>query len=146
MSHPAIAYAESTLGVHQVWEDANEINDQIVQTTTKLIEALAKRRSLDDRIESREMDLLIEERGKHPDHSEAAFQRHLKEVHHRDSELQSLRSERAAVASVVQAAELTAESLRAQVKLLSARMEELGGYLAYLAAVKNAEVFEPLSP
>lgn len=146
MSHPALQYAESTLGVHEIYQEGRTALEALQNATNNLVGSQAKRRWLDDQIENREMDLLIDERGRHPDHSEAAFQRHLKEVYHTDDDLRSMREERAALAAVIFAAEAAVDSCKQTIKFTSARMEELGGYLNYLAAVKNAEAQMPLSP
>jgi hypothetical protein len=146
MSHPALQYAESTLGVHEVYQEGRDALERLELALNTLDEAQDKRRALDEQIAAREMDLLIEERGKHPDHSEAAFTRHLKEVHYKDDLLKALRGERATAAGVVSGSELDVDFYRMRVKFTSARMEELGGYFNYLAAVKNAEAQMPLSP
>lgn len=138
-THPALAYAEVQLGVHKIYEEGLQLSSQLDETLTALDKAQDERRDLDQKIEELEMDLLVEERGKHPDHSEAAFSRHLKEVYHKSSELRMLRFKRNAKAGECSGLELDMEFTKARIRLCSARMEQLGGYLTYLAAIKNAE-------
>ena len=146
MSHPALQYAEVTLGVHAIYEEGRDTLERLELAINTLDDAQDTRRALDEQIANREMDLLIEERGKHPDHSEAAFTRHLKEVQYKDASLKDLRGKRAVAAGVVSGSELDVDFYRLRLKFTSARMEQLGGYLHYLGAVKNAEAAMPLSP
>lgn len=135
----ALEYAEKRLGVHQVHAEAQALLEELNESLNALDSAIDTRRALDERISNYEMDLLIEERGKHPDHSEAAFQRHLKEVTHKDETLKRLRSQRNAKAGEASGLELDIEYTKYRLKVKVARMEELAGYFQFLAAVKNAE-------
>lgn len=137
--NPALEYAEKNLGVHKVHDEAEALLAELNDAMNALDSAVDERRSLDEAISNYEMDLLIEERGKHPDHSEAAFQRHLKEVIHKDQTMQSLKSKRNAKSGEASGLELDIEHLKYRLKVKNARMHELGGYFQYLAAVKNAE-------
>lgn len=137
--NPALQYAENHLGVHKVHEEAEALLAELDEAMNALDSATDARRSLDESISNYEMDLLIEERGKHPDHSEAAFQRHLKEVQHKDQTLQQMRSKRNAKAGEATGLELDIEHLKYRLKTKNARMHELGGYFQFLAAVKNAD-------
>lgn len=135
----ALEYAENYLGVNKVLEEAdwllNELNSQMDALDSKQ----DVRRDLDEKISDYEMDILIAERGKHPDHSEAAMSRHLKEIYHKDLKLRRLRQDRNATAGEASGLELDIEYTKYRLKVKVARMEELGGYFQYLAAVKNAE-------
>jgi hypothetical protein len=139
MGNPALDYAENTLGVHKVYKEAEALTKQLDERVTELDAAIDARRTLDDRIEDRLMDLLIDERGKHPDHSEAAFTRHLKEVQHKDETLRKLRVDRNAAAGEASGLELDVDYIKYQLRVKVGRMEELGGYFNFLAACKNAE-------
>lgn len=136
--NPALDYAENTLGVHKVHEEADELLVKLDQQMTELDEHQDARRALDEQISNREMDVLIEERGKHASMSEAAFGRHLKEVQHKDEQLRKLKSDRGLQAGLAAGLEFDIEYTKARLKVKVARMEQLGGYFNYLAAVKNA--------
>lgn len=137
--NPALEYAEKYLGVHKVQEEAERLLDELNASLDALDAAQDARRELDEKISDHEMDILISERGKHPDHSEAAMSRHLKEIHHKDLKLRRLRHERNAKSGEASGLELDIEYTKYRLKVKVARMEELGGYFQYLAAVKNAE-------
>lgn len=135
----ALDYAESYLGVHRVHEEAESLLAEMDEALNALDSAIDARRTLDDQIEDRQMILLIEERGKAADISQAAMDRRLKEVYHKDEALKRLRMQRNAKAGEASGLELDIEHLKYRLKVKVARMEELGGYFQYLAAVKNAE-------
>lgn len=139
MSHAALTYAEQTLGVHSVYEQAEKALALLDEKLGELDVAQDDRRAIDDDILIKEMDLSVLERGRHPDHSEAALTRHLKEVLHKDETLRQLRVIRRHKQAEVSGLELDIEHTKYSIKVKVARMEELSGYLTYLAAVKNAE-------
>jgi hypothetical protein len=135
----ALDYAENTLGVHKVHDEAEALVAELDNALGLLDAAIDARRSLDEQIEDRHMELLIEERGKAADISQAAMDRRLKEVYHKDGTLKVLRSQRNAKAGEASGLELDIDYIKYRLKVKVARMEELGGYFQFLAAVKNAE-------
>lgn len=137
---PALAYAEDQLGVHNVFDEAQGVQMDLDEALSALDKAQDERRDLDHKIDDREMDILILERGKHADHSEAALSRHLKEVYFKDETLKRLKMERNAKAGECTGLELDISYLKARVTILSARMTELGGYFNYLAVTKLATI------
>lgn len=137
--NPALEYAENTLGVHRVQEEADALLAELDSAMSELDEAIDARRTLDEKISDAEMDILIAERGKHADMSQAGMDRHLKEVYHKDESLRRLRMERNAKAGLATGLELDIEYTKYRLKVKVARMEELGGYFRYLASVKDAE-------
>lgn len=139
----ALDYAENTLGVHQVHNEANELLEKLDESLDALDQAQDARRALDEQIDDRQMDLLIAERGKHADMSQAGMDRHLKEVYHKDETLRRLKQDRNSKAGEASGLELDIEFIKARLKVKVGRMEELGGYFQYLAAVKNAEASAP---
>lgn len=141
--NPALDYAENYLGVHKVHDEAESVLAELNDALEDLDTAIDARRSLDDLINDREMILLIEERGKAAEISQAAMDRRLKEVYHKDETLRRLRVERSTKASVVSGLELDIEHIKYRLKVKVARMEELGGYFQFLAALKNAETSTP---
>jgi hypothetical protein len=141
--HPALDYAERVLGVHKVYEEANALLVALDGCCTSLDEAIDARRALDDKISDYEMDILIAERGKHADMSQAGMDRHLKEVYHKDETLKRLRMERNAKAGEASGLELDQKFIEWQLKVKVGRMEELGGYFHFLAVTKQAEASAP---
>ena len=137
--NPALDYAENYLGVHRVHDEAESLLAELDTAMTNLDEHQDARRKLDEQIEDRQMDLLIEERGKAADISQAAMDRRLKEVYRKDPALQKLKSDRGYHAGIAAGLDLDIEHLKYRLKVKIARMEELGGYFQYLASVKNAE-------
>lgn len=135
----ALDYAENQLGVHQVHQDAETAINELDVLMGKLDRAIDSRRVLDEQIEDQQMNLLIQERGKASEISQAAMDRRLKEVYHKDEVLRNLRATRATLTAEISGLELDIELMKYRLKVKVARMEELGGYFQFLAAVKNAE-------
>jgi len=136
--NPALEYAENTLGVHKVYEDALALEGELDSLMGRFDIAVDARKELDEQIEDREMELLIAERGKAPDIPQAAMDRRIKEVKHKDSVLRELRANRRQKAAEASGLELDIDLTKVRLKVRAARMEELAGYFNYLAAVKNA--------
>lgn len=135
----ALDYAENELGVHQVFEDAQHLAANLDKLLGDLDKAHDTKRALQSAIEDRGYELLSVERGKHHDMSATALDQHMKQVRYRDDAMKQYRSQLDAVTGEIQGLEYDAEMLRLQTKILTARMQELGGYLHYLAAVKEAD-------
>lgn len=141
----ALDYAENTIGVHQVHEEAEGLLKTLDEVFTALDAATDARRTLDEKIDDHQMDLMITLRGSvGSEISQAAFDKRLKEVYHKDETLRKLRQERNAKAGEASGLELDAEYFKYQLKVKVGRMEELAGYFQYLAAVKNAEASTPV--
>lgn len=137
--NPALAYAENNLEVHSVYQEALEAREELESVLRQIIREQFQRRLLTEQIADREADLLIAERGKHADMSATALDQHFRSVKRKDDQLRSLRDELAVCATTLDTNEYQAELLRHTIKIRIYRMEELGGYLSFLAAVKAAE-------
>lgn len=137
-SRKAIDYAEVRLNVHDVYREAMTDRNGLDECLTKLSELRDAKRTFENIVMDREMDLTADERSKHPEMSDAAMGRHLKVVYHDDSILTSARSKLNNLASDLDGLECDKNVLETNIKIAVARMNELGGYLSYLAAVKQA--------
>ena len=138
MAAKGLTYAEESLGVHAVYEAAKEARKELgsqygIQTGLRFV-----KRELENKLRDREMELTIDERSKHADQSQAAFDRHIKIVFAKDSSLQKIREEIRATEWELDKVEAQIELLKNDVRIFTGRMEELGGYLSYLAAIKLA--------
>ena len=139
MSAKALAYAEQTLKVHEVFEETTAQLSTLDVLTTDLDKALDRKRELAEKYEDRYVQLLGEKRGTHPEMSDTGFKTRLREWEREDPELAIARNDQMAVASEIQGLEFDIDMCKVRLRVGSARMEELGGYLHYLAAVKQAE-------
>lgn len=138
MSAKALKYAEEQLGVHQVWENVQTYIQDLDGALAELDKAQDRRRELDERYADREVCLIDEMRGVHPNMSDTRFKSEFKGWERSDSTLREIRIELNKVRSEIQGLEYDVDLLRLRIKAGSARLEELGGYLHYLAAVKSA--------
>lgn len=138
--NPALQYAEVKLGVHTCYEAAQAARNELDEILTALDKAQDERRTLTESIADREVDILNEEWGKHSDMAASRMDQHVKIAKRKDALLSSLRTKHNEVAGTINGLEFDADMQRLQIKIQIARMDELGGYLNYLAAIKQAEL------
>jgi hypothetical protein len=139
MANAALTYAEVTLGVHACYERANETQAQLDEVLTALDKAQDARRLLVEQIADREADLLIAEQGKHASQSATWMDQHMRTAKQKDTMLAGLRAQLRDSHGEIGGLEYDVEAFKARVRIECARMEELGGYFNYLAAIKQAE-------
>lgn len=135
-----VAYAEDQLGVHLIHESAKIARKEFDAVSRGIADKKTRKRELESRIQDREMELAEEERIKHVDMSQAAMERKLKVVFHNDRELRILRNVLLETNAEIDLAEYELRGIEADIKIAVARLQELGGYLNYLAAIKQAEL------
>jgi hypothetical protein len=140
----ALDYAEGTLGVHSVFEETVTEKDKLDKLLTDLSEARDRRRDIELKVSDREMEVTSEERSKHPDMPVTRWDKHIKESFRDDDELRALREQRFNVDSEIEGLDFDRQIAETTIKIGIARMTELGGYLNYLAAVKQAS--QPVKP
>ena len=142
----AIVYAEDELGVHEVFKEVVEELNALEVTLQELDKAQALRRELDEKYADREVELVHEMRGIHPSMTDTRFKSEWRGWERSDVKLRDIRIELMKVKGDISTLEVKVEVSRSIIKAGCARMEQLGGYLNYLAAVKNrAEHSEKLT-
>jgi hypothetical protein len=134
----AIQYAEGNLGVHQVFERVEQQLGDLDSTLVELDKAQDRKRDLNENYADREVELIEEMRTVHVSYSDTRFNAEMKNWKRQDSRLMQINAEVNKVLSEIQGLEYDADLLKLRIRAGSARMEELGGYLHYLAAVKQA--------
>ncbi len=139
MANKALTYAELTLGVHSVYEEAEKLLKEQDDSLTILDKAQDEKRVLVDLISDREADLISEQRGVHPDISATALDQRIRVAKRQDSALTELRKKLRQVLSEIAGEEYNLEHIRSALRIREGRLIELGGYFNYLAAVKQAE-------
>jgi len=148
MANKALEYAEDTLGVHDVYERANQAQDNLDATLTKIAEAKDKRRDLEARVTDREMIVTSDEWEKHPDMAVTRMDKHIKVALNNDTELRELREQLWRAISDIEGLEFDKTVAQNDINIATSRMTQLGGYLNYLAAVKQtaAKPEKPATP
>lgn len=139
MSAKALDYAEQQLGVHEVYEQARKARNDLDECLTRLSEARDKKRDLEFRLSDREMEIAADERGRHPDMSQAAMDKHLKQAFAQDDSWRELREQLSKVIGDAEGYEYDKAIHETDIRIAVARLQELGGYFNYLAAVKQAD-------
>lgn len=137
MSNKALVYAEVTLGVHKSHEIASGQLETLDETLADLDKAQDRRRELEDQYADREVELIGEMRGVHPNMSDTRFKSELKGWERTDDKLRELRVELNKVRSEIQGLEYDVDITKLRIRTACSRMEELGGYLNYLAVIKT---------
>ena len=135
----ALKYAEETLRVHSVYDEAVALAAEadslrVNIATMRKLKATAETIYLDA-----EYEFISDLRGANKDMSQTAFDKFAKQEIHRDPNLRAMRGDLAEQSHKIEQAEGNLATVRNRIEIATARMHELGGYLAYLAAVKNAE-------
>lgn len=134
--HKGLEYAELKLGVHTVYDEANAALADLDAVVTDLDKAQDERRYLAEDIAQWEADLTRQERAANADMSATAFEQHLKLAKQNDPDLKRLRQQMIGLHSRVSGMEYDMEMLKLKVRVRVARMNELGGYFAYLVQLK----------
>jgi hypothetical protein len=135
----ALAYAEDALGVHQIYQQAIEFRNFLDKTLTELATARDNRRDIEARLSDAEMEVVIEERGKHPDMAVTRWEKHIKEAFQQNEAVRDLREQLTKIVGDIEGLDYDRSMAETDIKIAVSRMTELGGYLQYLAAVKTAE-------
>jgi hypothetical protein len=143
VSAKAVAYAETVLGVHSVYTETQELlkeHDDVLDQITILRD---HKRVLEFSLADREQELIQLAWVSDPDMSAARFDKHIKSVYHSDTGWKNMRRSLAQALSDIDTHEAALKQIDARLKTAQSRMIELGGYLNYLAAVKNAASTPP---
>lgn len=133
-----VTYAEVTLEVHEVFNTTKEAHQKLDETLTLLTEKGDARRHVEQHLTDREMEIVTEERGKHPDMSQAQMDKHIKSLLFQDAEWKKLRDELRELKDDLDGIDADRKVHERSIEIGCARMNQLGGYLNYLAAAKNA--------
>lgn len=144
MSAKALVYAEQTLGVNSVYETLLAKRTELDTLFTDVANKRDLKRGIEARIEDREMDIVSNERGKHPDMSAAGMERHLKVAFAEDPSLRELREQLRQVVNDLDGLDFDVRLVETDIRIGISRLQELGGYLEYLAAVKQASYYAAL--
>lgn len=141
-----IAYAEDTLNVHGVHSEASQAYAALEEALDQYTELGRVIREVTDAIETREYDLVAAHRGENPDISQAALDRWLKEQVHKDETLSDLHRDLRTAQDGQAAKHAEVDKNKYRLRVLTARMNELGGLLTFLAAAKYATVQQRPEP
>jgi hypothetical protein len=135
----ALVYAEVTLGVHDVYEEALAFRAGLDETLTALGEARDKKRAVEVMLQDAEMNVISEERSTHPEMSQAQMDKHVKVALSKNDTIRALRQQLLESVGDVEGLEFDRTMNETDIKIAVARLHELGGYFEYLAAIKRAE-------
>lgn len=132
----AIKYAEDELGVHKVYREAVEAQKGLQEVIGRLIIARDKKRDLEQALIDREMEIALEQRSIHPEMPVTRMEALLKTLRNDDDTCRELKEEIRHELALIDGFEFDKGLRESSIKIMTARMTELGGYLQYLAAIK----------
>lgn len=135
----ALKYAEDNLRVHGVYHDAKAAREMLDGLLTELSEARDRKRELELQLHDREMQVAAAEYGKHPDMAQTRMDKHLKQALSQDAGWRELRNAISKMTGEIEGLDYDRLIIDADIKIAVARLQELGGYFTYLAAIKQAE-------
>lgn len=135
----ALEYAEGTLKVHRVYHEALQKRNELDEILGELSELRDTKRDLDARLTDAEMEVAADEWSKHPDMSAARMEKHVKVAYSQNDDVRQLREQLIKVTGDIEGREYDRAVVEVDIKIAVARLQELGGYLNYLAAIKQAE-------
>lgn len=133
----SLKYAEEKLGVNEVYESTTALRAELEEVGNDLVALRDRKRDLDSKLTDREVLLGIEERGVHPDFSATAMEAHMKRVKNNDDEHREIREQIQFVLRGIDTAEFKRSLIEVDIKIAVSRLQELGGYFQFLAAIKN---------
>lgn len=128
----AAAYAHDK-GLDSTYSEARELAKEYDVLAGCIAEAKAHKRTLEHEITDRETELVADEVMRAPGASQAAMDRWAKNAFVVDPSLRDMRARARTLAWEIDRDELRFTSLGAQIRLLTARIEEVGQYLGYLS-------------
>lgn len=143
MTAKGLKYAEESLGVHAVYEDLVAARARLEESLKRLTYARDLKRGHQAVMAEAEMQLISDERGKHPEHSQAALDRHVKILLATDDGMKEHARQQRTFDNMVDSADSDVEIAKADIRIGAARLDELGGYFQYLAALKTSKPAEP---
>ncbi len=142
----ALDYAERTLGVHQVYTDVQATAARLAETREKLATMRHEKAVAEDAYLTAEYNFVAETRTQMSELSQTAFDKAIKAAVHNEPGLRAVRAELAQRSTNIELTEASIARMRVDVEIGISRMTELGGYFAYLAAIKNAETARLIPP
>jgi DNA polymerase elongation subunit (family B) len=136
----ALEYAEGTLKVHMVYHEALQKRNELDEILGELSELRDTKRDLDVRLVDAEMLVAAEEWAKHPDMSAARMEKHVKVAYSQNDDVRQLREQIIKLSGDIEGRQYDVTICEVDIKIAVARLQELGGYLNYLAAIKQAGI------
>lgn len=136
----AVQYAETQLGVHEVWSQTQDWL-KVHEAASDVLKALYPEiRQLKELLQSREADLTLELRAEYQELNTTDFGRLIKNAVAKDPESTGLRTKLNSLQSQQESAEVDRRHAETRLGVMQSRMEELGGLLHFYGAAKIESV------
>lgn len=134
----AIQYAEDVLGVHLVYDSAVSLSEELSMLLESKSNANQSVRQFRVRLEQREYEIALEVQKDLANSSQAAIDREIKNRLFGDEAWTQCKKKLTMYQEILDGTEGEARAVELKLRVETARISELGGYLNYLASCKNA--------
>jgi hypothetical protein len=142
MGNP-VTYAEDTLKVHAVWVEAQSRLDTHARLVTERVQTLRDLRAVREEISDRKLELASDPAAAGSSHAER--ERNLKALVSADHTVRTLQAQEADLMATVDMADAELKHHEVGLRVLAARMTELGGLLQFYASRKpHQAVVQPI--
>lgn len=131
-------WAEDELGVNSLYSEVKDIEQELEPMLHARRHVEADIRYSREEMDTYESELILREKNSNPDMSATAFERHIKLAIVADKNHSKMRNDLLDTQARLGKIEADIRMLELKLRGRTARLQELGGYLSYLAGVKNA--------
>lgn len=128
-------YAENELGVHEVYEEAQKANAELIDQNIALVGVKADRRRITEEITDREVAIWREARDRNPELSATALDAKSKQERRTDPTMQHLRQALLEFQKREDDLEFKVKACQNRITIATARMTQLGGYFNFLVKI-----------
>jgi len=132
-----VAYAEGHLGVHTLWNHAQERFEKYEAALLRRASLHTELRKIRDVQTDAEMQIMQDGKAKYAEISATAFEKIYKTLVHENQDHQKLRMEERERQCDLDLVEAEISAHEYQLKLMNSRLIELGGLLNFYAAAKR---------
>lgn len=134
-----VQYAEQQLGVNETYDELQVAYKQYESQSDNLNKLKHNKRDREEDVLVSEQDIITKLRVEHSSMSQAQMDKLVKSTFFTDPAHKILRDAANAAAYAVEVVEAEVKLWDRKMNMLTARLNELGGYFNYLASLKNAE-------
>lgn len=130
--------AEQQLGIHAVYQTAQEAQQALESTLDSLRQSRANKRTLETEIASREAEVMQDTWAKFSDAAVTKLDKLVKVEIQGDGYLKDLRRKLHEIISEIELCEADKEINETEIRIACARMNELNGYLVFISSLMAA--------
>lgn len=132
----SLKYCED-LGLNSVYQEALAKRSALGDKALEITDLRNKKRNLESLKTDLEMEVIENERAAHPEMSAAQMDKHLKVAFSNNCDLRDAKEAINNVTTQIDVVEHEIELLNIDIRIATARLNELGGYFQFMAIIKS---------